>query len=367
MKPEQNGTRDPVRLRGLPVLGICGCSGAGKTTLIEALVPLLRQQGLRIAVVKHDAHNVCIDRPGKDSDRLFRAGADVALFGEERFSRWHDGEGFVDFLVILCRRYDLVLVEGHARTAIPKIWLLGKGFGEPPPGRGEIRAVFSRPDSEPRMVLAWIMEWLTGLVRGTAPWGCVLIGGRSRRMGYPKHLIEQDGRTWLEATVARLQQVVDHVVLAGSGTVPAPLASLARIPDVPGLAGPMAGILAVMRWQPASSWLITACDQPDIRHDALQWLLEQRSPGTWAVLPDLEGKGRLEPLLAFYDRRCRRHLEALAATGELRISRLAGRHGVRTPRPPRHLHGAWRNVNTPAELGNVSADKPSFPGRHNNP
>ncbi len=41
-----------------PVLGICGCSGAGKTTLIEALIPRLHSIGLQVAVVKHGAHNV---------------------------------------------------------------------------------------------------------------------------------------------------------------------------------------------------------------------------------------------------------------------------------------------------------------------
>ncbi len=346
-----DGADRKTRLQGLPVLGICGCSGAGKTTLIEALLPMLGNRGLRVAVVKHDAHNVRIDRPGKDSDRLFRAGADITLFGEERFSRWHhDDRGLADCLVLLCRRYDLVLVEGHARTDVPKVWLLGSGFGDPPPGRGEILAVFSRPDSRPAAMLAWIEEWLTRQVRRPAPWGCVLIGGRSRRMGFPKHLIEENGRTWLEATVARLSPVTEEVVLAGSGTVPSSLAGLARVPDVPGLAGPMAGILAVMRWQPDVSWLVTACDQPDIQTPALEWLLEQRVPGTWAVLPDLEGRGRLEPLLAFYDCRCRNHLEVLARTGELRISRLAGRHGIRTPQPPAILRRAWRNVNTPAEL-----------------
>ena len=72
-----------------PVLGICGCSGSGKTTLIEALIPRLHSIGLQVTVVKHGAHNVNIDVPGKDSDRFFRAGADVSLFCEECVSRRH--------------------------------------------------------------------------------------------------------------------------------------------------------------------------------------------------------------------------------------------------------------------------------------
>ena len=41
-------------------------------------------------------------------------------------------------------------------------------------------------------------------------WGCVLIGGRSRRMGRPKHLIEAGGCSWLERTVQEGDVVVTH-------------------------------------------------------------------------------------------------------------------------------------------------------------
>jgi molybdopterin-guanine dinucleotide biosynthesis protein len=62
-----------------PAFGICGYSGAGKTTLIEAHLPRLTARGWRIAVVKQDAHGLSLDRGGKDSDRLFRAGADIVI------------------------------------------------------------------------------------------------------------------------------------------------------------------------------------------------------------------------------------------------------------------------------------------------
>ena len=54
-------------------------------------------------------------------------------------------------------------------------------------------------------------------------WGCVLIGGRSRRMGRPKHLIEAGGCSWLERTVTLLGHCVEQVVIAGPGDVPATL------------------------------------------------------------------------------------------------------------------------------------------------
>ena len=183
-----------------------------------------------------------------------------------------------------------------------------------------------------------------------AVWGCVLIGGKSSRMGMPKHLITQEGKTWLERTVSILGQVVEQVIVAGAGTLPPPLHAIIRVPDVAGLAGPLAGILAAMRAYPQVSWLVTACDQPGIHREALQRLLACREPGVLAVLPVVADNGRIEPLLAYYDRTIRPILEQMAVSGHLRMNRLRSVPGVKTPTPPRSLHDAWRNINTPGDL-----------------
>ncbi|WP_448872303.1 molybdenum cofactor guanylyltransferase [Desulfobulbus propionicus] len=184
----------------------------------------------------------------------------------------------------------------------------------------------------------------------SAVWGCVLIGGKSSRMGVPKHLLFQEGRTWIERTVHVLGQVAEQVIVAGDGELPPTLQTIIRVPDIPGLAGPLAGILAALRAFPLVSWLVAACDQPEIHREALQWLLACREPGVLAVLPDVAGNGRVEPLLAYYDRAIRPVLEEMAASGQLRMNRLQSVPGVKTPRPPRPLHDAWRNFNTPGDL-----------------
>ena len=338
------------QLENYPVIGICGSSGAGKTTLVEALIPRLSSLGLRLAVVKDGAHNVVIDKPGKDSDRFFQAGADVALFGDTHFIRCHQQPDFHSFLIRLCADYDMVLVEGHASTAMPKIWLLGQGYEIPPTNQGTILEVLTREEATVERIFIWLQQWLKIKWLQTPVWGCVLIGGKSKRMGRPKHLIERDSSTWLEQTVRKLAPLVEQVVISGQGQLPDSMIHLPRIPDAPGLAGPLSGILAIMRFQPAVSWLVMACDLPAVEVDSLHWLLEQRRPGIRAVLPDLEGDGRIEPLLAWYDYRCRMLLEEIAASGSLRISQLAGQQGVFHFQPPREMHGSWRNVNTPEEL-----------------
>jgi molybdopterin-guanine dinucleotide biosynthesis protein MobB len=334
----------------LPVIGLCGSSGAGKTTLLLGLLTRFKESGLRVAVVKHGAHGVRVDTPGKDSDRFFQAGVDVALFGEEHFFRKHDTGDFHFFLQQLCLDYDLVLVEGHASTQVQKIWFLGEGHEAPPENAGNILCTIAREERQVEPVFAWISSWLEKQHKKVPLFGCLLIGGKSSRMGRPKHLIEQNGTTWIEAAVAKLQGQVSQVVLAGSGEIPEALNYLPRVSDVPGLVGPLGGLVSVLRWQPMVSWLVAACDQPDISAQAISWLKTQRCPGIRAVLPDLAGDGYLEPLLAWYDFRTIRLLEELAAGGNFRLSSLAGQFGVVSPRPPLKLHGAWRNVNTPGEL-----------------
>ena len=59
------------------IVSIVGPSGSGKTTLLEKLIPELVNRGLKVGTIKHDVHGFDMDRPGKDSWRHKRAGAQV--------------------------------------------------------------------------------------------------------------------------------------------------------------------------------------------------------------------------------------------------------------------------------------------------
>ncbi len=180
---------------------------------------------------------------------------------------------------------------------------------------------------------------------------CLLIGGRSSRMGQPKHLIRGvTGQTWVEHTVELLNPYVDEVVLSGKGDVPESLSHLIRIADLPEVAGPLTGILAVMRWKPDCCWLLIACDMPNITTDALEWLLASRSSGSYGTVPRLAEDGFVEPLLALYEAQARSYFEELAESKIFRISRVAKRSAISTPVVPGPLADSWRNINTPEQL-----------------
>ena len=336
----------------LPIIGICGFSGAGKTTVIEAILPNLLQCGLRVAVVKHDCQNVKMDRPGKDSYRFYQAGADVFLLGAEETRRIHGDKCtcLTEQLAGLACRYDLVLVEGHGKTPVAKLWMLSEGESQSPAYVYDVEATFSRNDRE-ESVLQYLWRWLDLSLSKTPVWGCVLIGGQSRRMGSAKHLLQRpDGRSWLECAVSRLEPYVDGVVVSGSGRVPEHLSQLTRLPDVPGVCGPLSGILAASRWQPRVSWLLLACDMPDVTEASIKWLLKKRRPGVWGIVPTDRQRKKLQPLLAYYDFRCGKLFEQIHSSGSWRIGDIGRDERVVNPEIPECFSGCWRNVNTPAEL-----------------
>lgn len=349
------------------VLGICGWKNSGKTTLIEKLIPKLRERNLRIAVVKSDAHGIEVDHEGKDSKRFFDAGADVALQGPgEEMIRFHkQGNPEPDSVLgRLAVEYDLVLVEGHKGSEVPKIWLLREGETDVPDEASHVEMSLpfeTRPNDsgsseDGRVVkaLAFIEEWLNKRWTQTPVFGCLLIGGKSSRMGSPKHLLKIAGRTWIEKLAEELDKVTERVVIAGSGDLPDALQSMTMVPDVSEVAGPMAGIVSCMRWNPHVSWIVAACDMPMISARAIEWLLSHRKPGVWAAMPTLTGeRERVEPLLSYYDMRIKPVFETLVREGRFSAHHVADHEKAVMPQPERSLHKAWKNVNSLKDLAQL--------------
>jgi len=335
----------------VPVLAICGFSGSGKTALLELVVPVLAELGIDVGVVKHDAHGVQIDQPGKDSDRLFRAGANVVLRGvDQSAARWHPDRApaLEEALFTLGAANDLVLVEGHKDTDLPKLWLLAENESGPPPGVRGIQRVLAPDSSRMSAALEEISALLDAELATRPIHGGILVGGGSRRMGRPKQLLRHRGLTFVERVDAALGERIADRVLLGSGSVPNTLAGLDWIPDPPGVTGPIAGLLAALRWAPGQTWVVAACDQPLITPEALDWLIGQRRPGRWAVLPRLPWRP-VEPFLAVYEPQALPLLERLAREPNPAPRRLADHPKVATPEPPGEMADAWRSVNDPEQ------------------
>jgi molybdopterin-guanine dinucleotide biosynthesis protein B len=179
------------------LLCICGASDAGKTYLLERLIPELTRRGLKVGAVKHNVHGFQIDHQGRDSYRLFQAGAyqvaisyrhKLALIGrreKEMPLRW-----LVDRYMDEC---DLVLAEGFKQTPLPKIEVYRREVSERPicmPDRSLLAVVGDDPlpDGYEKVkkfpfaaigpICDWIESWLKERLVGTKPEVRIEVDGR---------------------------------------------------------------------------------------------------------------------------------------------------------------------------------------------
>ncbi|MGK3634567.1 molybdopterin-guanine dinucleotide biosynthesis protein MobB [Enterobacter cloacae] len=119
-----------------PVLAIAAWSGTGKTTLLKKLIPALCARGIRPGLIKHTHHNMDVDKPGKDSYELRKAGAAQTMVASR--DRWAlmtetPDEAPLDLVYLVSRMdhstLDLVLVEGFKHEAVAKILLFRSDAG----------------------------------------------------------------------------------------------------------------------------------------------------------------------------------------------------------------------------------------------
>ncbi len=196
--------------------------------------------------------------------------------------------------------------------------------------------------------------------------GVLVAGGRAARLGgLAKGLLRLGGVPIAARALALFRELFgDALVVAND---PAPWVALGA-PIVPdriagrGAPGGLHAALAAAR----SEWIFAAgCDMPFLAAGPIAYLAERR-PGVDAVL--VRGPGGLEPLHAFWSRRCLPVLERLLREGEPSFRDLAA--AVRT----RYVDAAeWRrvdpegrafeNVNTPADVARLGLAPEGSAGR----
>lgn len=114
-----------------PIVSIVGRSNSGKTTLIEKLIPVLRQRGYRIGTIKHTHHPIAVDRSGKDSARHRNAGAATVILaspGQIAMFKAAASES-LNPLIRFFDDVDLLITEGYKREPMPKIEVLRTAVG----------------------------------------------------------------------------------------------------------------------------------------------------------------------------------------------------------------------------------------------
>ena len=116
------------------LLSVVGRKGTGKSEVLEALIVLLKEKGLRIGVMKHLAReDFEIDQPGKDTYRYRAQGAEtVMLLGRKKRAIFSDLPVESDWEENLkyFEGFDLVFLEGYFLKTIPMIEVYKREAGE---------------------------------------------------------------------------------------------------------------------------------------------------------------------------------------------------------------------------------------------
>jgi len=200
--------------------------------------------------------------------------------------------------------------------------------------------------------------------------GLVLAGGLARRMGGgDKALLRIGDATILERVLDRLTPQCSGVILNANGD-PGRFA-FTRLPvvadDVPGFAGPLAGILAGLDWAathaPGVSWIASVPgDCPFLPRDVVARLHAARAADHQPRAGARAGEWR-HPVVGLWPIALRADLRhALVAEGLRKIEVWTGRHGVAIADWPTAPVDPFFNVNTPedaAEAGRIAAQHKS--------
>jgi len=176
----------------------------------------------------------------------------------------------------------------------------------------------------------------------------VLVGGRSRRMGFDKASLTLEGRPLAVRVASAVNRVCGSVTLVGDPEKYRTL-GLRVVPDkFPG-AGPLAGIEAALRLTTSEWNLIAACDMPALNTSVFEELFRTAvtEEGADCALPQYPD-GRVEPLSAVYHRRCHPVIRAALEADIRKIT------DALRPLAIRYLRVAseapFANLNTPEEL-----------------
>ncbi len=335
-------------MKSVCVIGVSGASNTGKTTLIEKALPELKRQGLAVGVLKHTHHTIDIDRENKDTARFYSAGADFVCATDDRqgFARYPQEQADI-FAALdrVPRSLDLILVEGYKDTPIPRIHIVTE-ISRVTKHAGDTMLVHKGDHRNYDIFLEYIYTQMSSMYSKRLIKGGLLVGGKSTRMGRTKALLEINGVTLIERSFAILSKVTKKTVLLGKTDLPESLRNVDMLPDIDGSTGPLSGLLSAFRWAPDSTWIISAVDMPFMHEDAWNWLLRQRKPGIWAILPQLKGKQHAETTGACYEPMIFDFVESINRTGKSRLQEIAEHPKVITPEIPGTISSAWENINT---------------------
>jgi molybdopterin-guanine dinucleotide biosynthesis protein A len=169
-------------------------------------------------------------------------------------------------------------------------------------------------------------------------------------MGSDKALLRQNGQTQLSRAVALLEAQLERVFVSTTAAQAddAERSQFDQVVDRYDDMGPVAGILSAMDMNADVSWLVLACDLPNVDEATIAYLLENLSADHPATAYRSTHDDLPEPLCAIYRPQAREVIDSFVEQGmncPRKILIKSNTHLLVQPNP-----AALHNINTPEDL-----------------
>ncbi len=140
----------------------------------------------------------------------------------------------------------------------------------------------------------------------------IMAGGRSKRMGQDKTILEIDGTPAIKYVFEQLRLHFDQILISSNSPTKHSVPGVKVVPDEIANKGPLMGIASALRISRNDMNFVIACDIPEVDIGLVRRLIKE-SRNYDAVLPQT-GPSQYEPLFAVYKK------STLAAIDESIIS-----------------------------------------------
>jgi molybdopterin-guanine dinucleotide biosynthesis protein A len=182
--------------------------------------------------------------------------------------------------------------------------------------------------------------------------GVILAGGKSRRYGQNKALVQIQGSPLIQRVVGIMRSVFQDLLLITHQPEEYAFLDLPTTRDlIPGL-GPIGGLYTALRVIPAQTAFLVACDMPFLNPRLIRYMVESR--GDYDVVVPRIGSN-YEALHALYRKTCLPVLEKFIKSGHYQMFRFyphvrvrcVGEEEIRSLDPDLR---SFFNVNRPSEI-----------------
>ena len=190
------------------------------------------------------------------------------------------------------------------------------------------------------------------VTRYSAIAGCIIAGGASRRMGEDKAVLEFGGMPLVVHAIERLKpQVTSLIINAHDDSADFSAYGLPVVTDpAADRQGPLAGILASLRWAEKNdiAWIATiAVDTPFFPRDLVSRLAEAAQDKELACA---SSAGRLHPVFGLWKAELAQELEQQIENGLRSVRQWVALHDAGIAQWPAEPYDPFFNINSPADM-----------------